>query len=425
MGLGLLFRASLRRERRPGLSSIETATIDRLEREGGAFAASRGLEFLFTPERVGENSIWLRFHPGEEAVECRIEGDQLIISARTSSVGPGYHAYIVDFLDHLSRACGLAWETTGPDGDEGDETSYFEARDFKALQSEMAAWLKALADTFADADRSHGYCVCLDTGLVSKLSHAGGIAAPRGPVPFDLMEQVQSARGADLQRYAAEWFVWPRRETDTAFWLRTAEVLMWQHVPWHAPLDDNERKIYQRALYSFDRVRQFDPNWPLPEVTIAEMRRLECSAFGDPSEPLALGPGYWRKTMRRPLPSEWSIALPGYWYLTQDDDGLRYWFGPTIWATSFTIELKDGSLKQLTAEDLPTDAGEIENFEAPGVIGRLHFIARAPEEDSRYLLRAYAIHKSSQLMLSCFFDDSDSIDRMRAILKSIRRSTLE
>lgn len=75
-------------------------------------------------------------YPGEEPVFVSYKGSapgngpkrrqapQLVLSARTSSAGPGYHAWLVDLIELVSARLNLDWQWADADGDIGDETGF-------------------------------------------------------------------------------------------------------------------------------------------------------------------------------------------------------------------------------------------------------------------------------------------------------------
>ena len=129
MGLGLLIDASIPprgwRKRQP--SAIDFLT--RLE-EACRDAVSDQLLRRFvhvTPCSEADGGIDVRLHPGAAAVEFRIEADRVTAIATTTPAGPGYHAFVVDWLDRVGERVQLEWCWDDHGGGEGDECGYHEA----------------------------------------------------------------------------------------------------------------------------------------------------------------------------------------------------------------------------------------------------------------------------------------------------------
>src|SRR5437870_41727 len=78
----------------------------------------------------GEPALFVQIHPGAEEVElCVPEPGRLIASAKTSTVGPGYHIFLCDRLRALGEHFGLAWHDPDDAEGTGDETGYFFSHD--------------------------------------------------------------------------------------------------------------------------------------------------------------------------------------------------------------------------------------------------------------------------------------------------------
>src|SRR2546423_1432700 len=76
----------------------------------------------------GKSALFLKLHPAAEVVEiAALGGGRLLVSAKTSSVGPGYHASLCDLLKRLGKSLGVTWAPPEEEGDEG--TRYFHRRD--------------------------------------------------------------------------------------------------------------------------------------------------------------------------------------------------------------------------------------------------------------------------------------------------------
>src|SRR5688500_18526094 len=126
MGLGVLYRAALPKR----VSLGEDIAVEDLWQQVGAVIArltsERGspiAEWFWS--HAEEEQLWLHVVPFEENIEFRIEKGLVVVSAKTSGAGPGYHEFVVEVLDTLENEVGLRWNHGE---DEGDETGFREAR---------------------------------------------------------------------------------------------------------------------------------------------------------------------------------------------------------------------------------------------------------------------------------------------------------
>src|SRR5262245_10459837 len=111
---------------------------------------------------VDEQGVDARLHPAEEPVEFRLdESGMLVASAKTSSAGPGYHAFLVDLLDGLGKKHGLIWIWDDAEKEFLDETGYASSRDFPSLQEEMAQFLRHLAGMLMRKDAGNRYALSM------------------------------------------------------------------------------------------------------------------------------------------------------------------------------------------------------------------------------------------------------------------------
>src|SRR5205085_11160621 len=96
------------------------------------------------------------------------QGD-LLVSATTTSVGPGYHIFLCDVLHKLGEQFEIRWEDSGEEF--LDETGYFHSGNRDEPVGEMLAWLRALASSFLDGTlENDGHsaillCMPLDSGF--------------------------------------------------------------------------------------------------------------------------------------------------------------------------------------------------------------------------------------------------------------------
>src|SRR6516164_8296217 len=131
----------------------------------------------------GEAALFVQVHPCAEEIElCVPEPGRLIASAKTSTVGPGYHIYLCDRLRELGRHFGVTWDEPNDAEGTGDETGYFFVSDANAVRQEMLRWLGALAHVVTDeqfAEESHVRMVSMPLGYTYPEHH--GVLTPLGP----------------------------------------------------------------------------------------------------------------------------------------------------------------------------------------------------------------------------------------------------
>src|SRR5579859_1467889 len=97
-------------------------------------------------------ALFCQLHPAAEDLEISlIDPTHLLVSANTTTVGPGYHIFVTSLLKDWAREFNASWEESeGSSEDYGDETGYFFTGNAKHLYDEMSWWLKAVANIFFD-----------------------------------------------------------------------------------------------------------------------------------------------------------------------------------------------------------------------------------------------------------------------------------
>ncbi len=289
------------------------------------------------------------FHPAAEAVDFGFGDDgELLVSAKTSSVGPGYHAMLVELLEAIGPTAGIDWDWSDHGEGEGDETGYQESRDFGALQDEMLAWLTSVAESVLRLDLDEysqiGLSMPENYGLVTEhFAHS-----PLGFWDRGWFEALAAAEGERAVKLAATFFPWWNHPADAAYWRNCALVLAWTELPWTPPQDEEEQQLYELVVECFGRARKLDPSIGLPVAEIAEIRDLLSSEdTGRP--PNAEGIGFRRGRRRRSFTGGWSVELPGYFRELEDpeDEGtnLYYHGARVIRANSYSLTTIDPGTK--------------------------------------------------------------------------------
>src|SRR5438105_3870067 len=65
-------------------------------------------------ERDGNAALFVQFHVGGEEVDFLVpQPGRLKVSAKTSTLGPGYHIFLCDLLHKLGEEHGVTWDPAG------------------------------------------------------------------------------------------------------------------------------------------------------------------------------------------------------------------------------------------------------------------------------------------------------------------------
>jgi len=183
---------------------------------------------------------------------------------------------------------------------------------------------------------------------------------------------VSGSEEDDLERRGESFFSWWGHDLEAEFWRRYALSLCWTDIRWHVPQEADERRDIDAALAAFARSRDLDPEVALPDMDVAELRRLLQTSVDDERPPRPDGIGYRRGTMEWSYADGWKLAAPGFWHIEEDDGTLTLWFGErAVRATVFTVEGGDRSALALAEQGarLPTGAVAV-GWESDHIVAR-------------------------------------------------------
>ncbi len=382
MSVALEPRAAIRIELRGRRSARRRRPWSEVAAEIEAFARGPGEPHLSRLVRVqaSPGELLLQLHPAEEPVIFTPEGrDVLKVSAATSAAGPGYHVYLVEWLDRLAEHLGFTWQAEAPHG--GDPTGYRTHRDLARLQRLHATRLAALARHLRDDvlpeqrqdPKGSALCVglpplaAIPTGVPGKVASVTGLWDPA------FVEALAKADADERLELAARFLPWWQPARDARFWEGVGRVLAVTEVGWHVPPDARERGLYQIVLDAFARARALDPGRALPEAELQELTGLLApGAAVAPPRPEGLG--FRRGPVRMPLPGGWQVHLPGYFYDGVDGkgEGMVFWFQDRT-VRLVTVGFGGAGTRPRTAEELVTMvpmAPESVWHVGPGHLGR-------------------------------------------------------
>lgn len=260
--------------------------------------------------------VVVAFHPiGDPLlVELRADG-RLQASASTSSVGPGYHTFLIAILDDLAQALKVSWDFA----QEGaDEAGYASTRDFAALRREMAAWLRAVCNVTLqdDAEQNGAFRLSMNVdGPRPQLAvHAYSSTGTWSRETFERAVADDQA----LIELSRAFFAWWSDGMDAAFFVGMARVVAWVDFPWVSPRDEAEVKLANFVLGCFERARQLEPGLEPPVEVLALRALLDA---GDVQVPAPDGVGYRRHECAHSLFAPWMLELPGYFAMVAVNDG--------------------------------------------------------------------------------------------------------
>lgn len=401
MGLGLRFGWELKRrwplEVRERLHAIASS--------GERFMRIHGLDMLYTAS-FSDEGLEVFLHPIEEPVRFYAEGGYLVVEARTSSAGPGYHAFVVEWLDQLASAEGFKWQVALGDGDFCDETNYVTDRDFPALQQAMADLFKAIAK----------YVLQAEANGLSQFNLSL-------PVGFEVQGDYFAINGLGFwSRHFFDDFIpelfcaWWTYGLDAKALANMAISKMWRDVYWHPPVTEEERRDLAAIQALAARARQFDPLVDLPDRALKD---IDVLLSGEELCDIERGEiGFRRRPMRQFLTGGWSICLPGYFYQRVDPDcsQVSIWYGDrTVHVTTLDFDPADLEPQWPRVGETETLRFETEDFRCTATL--------RPHQDvdvCGWLLQATCNSFSSVAVFSILYLDEGDRSWAEDVLKTVQ-----
>jgi hypothetical protein len=271
--------------------------------------------------------ITLALHPAAPSARLLVlpDGD-LELRAETAAVGPGYHADVLDRVAPILEELEYAWDGGDGGDDDGDPAAA------------MLAWLAgrlAAGETRIGmpAERSFRIDCAVQTAM-----------GPRDAAWRDAAI-AEPSRGADA-------FAWWRRAPGHRERAR-ALLAMWHEVAWREPLDDEERRVLERAAADLAAARGADPELELPGMEWAGLldhlgaddphaALVRARARAAPEAPPPQRIGYRRHPMEIELSGGWSLELAGAFVGSWEKDGERWWATDGARVVEFTSLTADG-----------------------------------------------------------------------------------
>lgn len=332
MGLGIYIKGEISKP----LFSFRKKSFDLSRIQDYLTAHSPSLFKDFLIFNQSENNLYATIHPCEESVNFELVGDNLICSAKTNSVGPGYHAYLVELIEKLGNGLGIKWNWNLEEGEEfyQDETGYYQQRDYEQLQLEMVKWLNMLCRNFDEEGGKQLMISLLMGSPRMKLDYFA--VSPIQIWEKEWFTKVANLYPEDLHWAGIEFFIWWNKEPDSLFYKQTGIALLNVECPWHFPADDKEEWILSTIDKCFGQARKLDPFIELPDEDWATVKNLLTES--DTEIPQSEY-GYRKHIMTFDLTDNWLIDLPGTMYQSEEENTIVF-YDHTVTVRSLAFAIK-------------------------------------------------------------------------------------
>jgi|JI10StandDraft_1071094.scaffolds.fasta_scaffold00394_7 hypothetical protein len=368
---------------------------------------SSGLFRDFLSFTQNETNLYATIHPCEETVDFELAGETLICSAKTNSVGPGYHAYLIELIEKLGSGLGIKWNWNLEEGEEyyQDETGYHEHRNYDQLQFEMLKWLNALCRNF-DEEGGKQLMISLPMGSPRmKLDYFA--VSPIQIWEREWFNKVANLVPEDLHWAGKEFFVWWNKQPDALFYKHTGIALLNVECPWHFPADDKEKKILSTIDQCFEQARKIDPFIELPDEDWNTVKNFLSESETDIPQTEY---GYRKHLMTFDLTDNWLIDLPGTMYRGEDGNTIIFYdhiFTVRSIAYGITKKNSDADYAEHFFDNNENAGAEVLYSETELAGKAIVYYALDKEANSEYWILQGVRVKNDKFMLStiCFPTD--------------------
>ena len=371
----------------------------------------------------GHQALFVDLHPAGEEVEFIVpEPGRLTVSAKTSTVGPGYHTALSQLLHRFGEDRKVRWNPAGEDDDDSqDETGYFFTGDRAAVEDEMLLHLRTMANISLETLEQTGYTLeawHLPIGHSYSEYPGEGVRTPVGVRSVDWIRAVRKdpRKGIDL-------YPWWDDGLTAGFHLGRALCRMWADVRWRPLLTDEEYDAWDDVCSDLCQAYELDPDLDYPWREWAELVDIlngfegasgvtpelekvirKKAARVPASRPLI---GYRRFPVKVDLLDGWSITIPGAMAEKWEDLTWSAWDGVrTVWFGNWGLT-RDGepvpAADVLDAMKLPK--GKLIKHRQGKLIGKA--IRGEVEEDGKTLLnlKAFSAVDGKAALCNVFYDD--------------------
>ena len=209
-----------------------------------------------------ENTLIYSFHPTADPIYFEYKENTLFVTVSTGTFGAGYHKFIINILDRLSRRLDITFEENE---DYKDPSGYFKERDFNKLKKffidSLADYSKMLLEHHDKGFGNFMIAMPYDYPIIEKEYFALSTLGYWGKNWFtDLI----AANEEDKKVFAEDFFIWNDEEMNAQSWFKSLISMIWLYFPFREIIDDKEKKLYKEIIYSFEEAYKRDKNLRYP-----------------------------------------------------------------------------------------------------------------------------------------------------------------
>lgn len=217
----------------------------------------------------------------EGAIECCYEKCFISITAQTSNVGPGFHAFVCTLFDEILKDGTVSFEVSDP-------TNYYFDRNFENLKyKHFFTWLKSIAIYVKESTIEDLY-LSWPKGYYLPLTKKGFVVTPMGYI------KINDFKSLEIEELAEKFFIWNDVKRNAKYYRNCAMTLLWKECYYeYSTMNDDTDKIAETILDYLEAAYECDDTIALPmqiyqdlctslqrEILIHDAQDMELSEIG-------------------------------------------------------------------------------------------------------------------------------------------------
>ena len=301
-------------------------------------------EYSIIDSENNEKSLVYSFHPSADPIYIEYIDKTVYITISTGTFGAGYHRFIIGVLDRIARRLDIVFRE---DDNYKDPSGYFHNRDFDKLQqffeNSLVEYSRALFSHYDNGFSSFMISMPYDYPMIEKDYFALSCLGYWGKSWFN--EFISSDNRKSLLN---EFFIWHNEDMDKYFWLKSLNSLIWLFFPFREIIDDKEKELYKKIVYSFNEAFKRDSKLPYAwDILVSVALYLNDNNLAmfikDNKHPNDVHIGFRTEKARYNIAGGFSIVLPMRMNMYRSNKALVEFKDISIYIAMqvFTFENKD------------------------------------------------------------------------------------
>lgn len=243
--------------------AIEIVVEGKLEKESEKASFTSFLQhlckhMLLKIEDYGQQLLIEVCPKGE--VEVSYEGCFISMSAKTSMVGPGFHAFVCKFIDEVIEASDMKFEVQDP-------TNFYRERNFENLKHRyFYKWLKEMVVYAKEDMHEQDFSLCWTHEEYLPTSVEGHVITAMGYKPYE------DFHIKDIEEIAMDFFIWNTVEKDARYYRNCALSLLWDACFYeYSNMNEATEKVANTILDYLEAAYEQDHMIALPWKVYAQL----------------------------------------------------------------------------------------------------------------------------------------------------------